>query len=163
MTLPYETATSGDRALDELARILSKFGCHRFGWMIDRHRGVTIVQFAWQERMVSLEASWAGYAAALRRAQPRKSRSRVSAAEQERRFLEQAQISVCSVLRDWAKAQVTAIECGTLTFEAAFLAHIHLPSGERIIERLQADHLLPTCGGSVMAGGYDDEGEAASP
>ena len=52
-------------------------------------------------------------------------------------------MSVCSVLRDWTKAQVTAIECGTLTFEAAFLAHMHLPSGERVIDRIRADKLLP--------------------
>lgn len=111
--------------------------------MIDVERGVTIVQFKWRGRSVSLEASWAGYAAALRRAQPRSPRSRISAGEQEQRFLAQAKISVCSVLRDWTKAQVTAIECGTLTFEAAFLPHMLLPSGERVIDRVRADNLLP--------------------
>ncbi|MGH8570613.1 MAG: hypothetical protein ACREXU_22065, partial [Gammaproteobacteria bacterium] len=102
-----------------------------------------IVHFAWHERSVSLEASWLGYAEALLKAHPPKPRSRVSEAEQVRRFMKQAQISVCSVLRDWAKAQVTAIECGTLTFEEAFLAHLHLPSGERVIDRLVADKYLP--------------------
>lgn len=33
MSLPYESATSGDRALIEIQRILGKFGCQRFGTM----------------------------------------------------------------------------------------------------------------------------------
>lgn len=152
MTLPYETATSGERALAETQRILAKFGCQSFGTMIDVERGVTVVQFKWQGRLVSLEASWAGYAEALRRAHPThcstsarspKHASTPREEQRERRFLEQAKVSVCSVLRDWTKAQVTAIECGTLTFEQAFLAHLHLASGERVIDRIRADKLLP--------------------
>jgi len=143
VSLPYATATSGDRALVEIQRILGKFGCQRFGTAVDAERGVTIVQFRWRERSVSLEASWIGYAEALRRAQPPKRRSRVSEAAQEQQRIRQAQISVCSILRDWCKAQITAIECGTLSFEAAFLPHMLLPSGERVIDRIRADKYLP--------------------
>src|SRR3990172_5640408 len=60
--LPYETATSGDKALIELQRTLAKFGCQSFGTMTDAERGVTIVQFKWRNRQVSLRASWKGYA-----------------------------------------------------------------------------------------------------
>jgi hypothetical protein len=133
MTLPYETATSGERALAETQRILAKFGCQSFGHMIDAERGVTVVQFKWQGRLVSLEASWAGYAAALRRSKPNRRRPLG-----DERLLRQAQVSVCSVLRDWTKAQVTAIECGTLSFEEAFAAHLLLKDGSRLIDHMKA-------------------------
>lgn len=31
MTLPYETATSGDKAMVDLQKTLAKFGCQSFG------------------------------------------------------------------------------------------------------------------------------------
>ncbi|WP_282259599.1 hypothetical protein [Stenotrophomonas sp. PS02301] len=41
------------------------------------------------------------------------------------------------------KGQLTAIEIGILTFEAAFLSHNLLPSGETVIENVQQQKLLP--------------------
>jgi ubiquinone/menaquinone biosynthesis C-methylase UbiE len=35
MPLPYENATSGDKALAEIQRVLQRFGCQRFGVMTD--------------------------------------------------------------------------------------------------------------------------------
>lgn len=70
MSIPYQDATSGEKALAELQRTLEKFGCVAFGTMVDAERGVTIVQFRWHGQTVSLEASWKGYAAAWLRAQP---------------------------------------------------------------------------------------------
>lgn len=142
MSLPYETATSGDRALQETQRLLSNLGCDAFGTMIDVKRGLTIVQFTWHGYRVSLEASWAGYAGALRKAQPRSSRSRIAPDDQERRFLEQAKRSVCSVLRDGVKARVTTILCGVSSFEEEFLSNILLPSGERVFVRIRNEKLL---------------------
>lgn len=144
MSIPYETATSGERALAEIQRNLAKFGCHSFGTMIDRERGVTMVQFRHHGRTVSLEASWNGYASMLLKDKPFvPHKTRGTKAEHEAKTLKQAQVSVCSVLRDYVKAQTTAIECGTIQFEAAFLAHLLLPSGERLIDRVRSDKLLP--------------------
>ena len=39
MSLPYETATSGEKALIECQRLLAKFGCQRFGTMTDVQNG----------------------------------------------------------------------------------------------------------------------------
>lgn len=142
-TLPYENATSGNRALLDLQNTLAKFGCQSFGTMTDAERGVTIVQFKWRNRAVSLEASWKGYAASWMKAHPYKWRSGYERTHHEKRALAQAQTSVCSVLRDWVKGQVTAVECGVMSFEAAFMPHMLLPSGERVIDRVQADRLLP--------------------
>lgn len=54
----------------------------------------------------------------------------------------QAKTSVCSVLRDWVKSQVTAVECGIMSFEAAFMPHMMLPTGERVIDRVQSQILM---------------------
>ena len=147
--LPYETATSGDKALIELQRTLAKFGCQSFGTMTDAENGETIVQFKWRNRVVSLRASWKGYANAILKAHP----PRGYGLEQKKaieRAHEQAKISVCSVLRDWTKGQITAVECGVMSFEAAFMPHMLLPSGERVIDRIQADKLLPAPDSNVV-------------
>lgn len=136
-SLPYETATAGERALAELQKTLEKFGCQSFGTQTDMEHGETIVHFRWRDRNVSLNASWKGYAEAYLRIHPAKGygvqkQKRIDAA------MEQAKLSVCSVLRDWVKGQVTAVECGIMSFEAAFMPHMLLPNGERVIDRLTA-------------------------
>jgi hypothetical protein len=139
--LPYSQATSGEKALVELQRTLAKFGCQSFGTMTDAERGCMIVAFKWRNRSVQLEASWKGYAQALLNAKSEVHRS-VRGTPQER-ALAQAKISVCSILRDWVKGQTTAVECGIMSFEAAFMPHMLLPSGERVIDRVKAENLLP--------------------
>jgi hypothetical protein len=142
-SLPYESATAGDKALVELQRVLQKFGCQSFGTMFDIERGATIVQFKWQGRVVNLEASWRGYAAAWLKAHPWSyGRGLRTRAEYDARALDQAKISVCSILRDWVKGQVTAVECGVMSFEAAFMAHFLLPTGERMVDYVQSQKLL---------------------
>ena len=143
MSIPYATATSGDKALMELQRILGKFGCQSFGTMTDAEKGETIVQFRWHNRDVSLRASWKGYAVAWLKDNPYRDRMRCTRQQHEQIALQQAKTSVCSVLRDWVKGQVTAVECGIMSFEAAFLPHMLLPTGERVIDRVQAQKLLP--------------------
>lgn len=140
-TLPYEGASAGERALSELQRTLAKFGCQQFGTMTDMEHGETIVNFRWRDRNVSLRASWKGYAEAYLRAhKPPRYGSLKTKAEQ--RAIAQAQVSVCSVLRDWVKGQVTAVECGIMSFEAAFMPHILLSGGERVLDRLTSKGVL---------------------
>ncbi len=141
MSIPYQTSTAGASALSDLQRILGKFGCATFGTMTDMERGMTIVQFRWRDRNVSLEASWKGYAAAWLKENPYTNRTRATKQQHEAKAIQQAQISVCSILRDWIKAQVCAVECGIMSFETAFMPHMLLPTGERVIERVQAEML----------------------
>lgn len=143
MSLPYETATAGDRALTDLQKCLSTFGCQSFGTMIDQEKQVVIVAFRWRDRQVQLEASWKGYAQAWLKHHPYNMRSRGTKQDHDRKALYQGRISVCSVLRDWVKGQTTAIECGIMSFEAAFMPHMMLPTGERVIDRVQRENLLP--------------------
>lgn len=141
----WSLATSGAAALDGIRKVLTTFGCSRFGTMTDNEAGELIVQFTYRDRNVTVKASYRGYAAAWLREHPyNASRMRRSLKDHERNALDQAQISVCSILRDWIKGQVTAIEVGILTFEGAFLGQILLPSGKTVLEEAQGSlGLLP--------------------
>jgi hypothetical protein len=141
--LPYEDARAGDRALAECQKILSKFGCSQFGTMVDQERGVTLVQFKYREQQISLEASWKGYAAAWlkRHPHPGNRYNAPTSGQWQVKALEIGKVAVCSILRDWLKGQVTAVECGVMSFEAVFFAHMLLPSGERLIDRVQGAYL----------------------
>ncbi len=144
MSLPYENATSGGGALEEIRKVLTKYGCSRFGTMTDTEQGELLVQFSHRGRDVTAKASYRGYAAAWLREHPHSVRTRGSKVDHEKKALKQAEISVCSVLRDWIKGQVMAIETGVLTFEGAFLGQIMLPTGRTLLEEVQQQRLLPS-------------------
>lgn len=143
MALPYENASSGGAALEEIRKVLTKFGCSRFGTMTDAEAGELIVQFSYRGRDVTAKASYRGYAAAWLKEHPFTHRTRGFKADHERKALKQAEISVCSVLRDWVKGQVVAIETGILTFDGAFLGQILLPSGKTVLEQAAESNILP--------------------
>jgi hypothetical protein len=149
--LPYATATAGDKALLELQKALGAFGCQSFGTMIDEEHQKVIVAFRWRNRNVQLEASWKGYAQAWTKKNPYSYRSRGTKQDHEQKALKQGRIAVCSVLRDWVKGQVVAVECGIMSFEAAFMPHMLLPTGERVLDRVQAEKLLPAPDENVVA------------
>lgn len=143
--LPYSRATSGRTALDEIRKVLTRFGCQRFGTMSDAEHGELIVQFTYRGRDVTAKASYRGYAAAWLKENPyNASRMRSTSIEHQRKAMRQAEISVCSVLRDWIKGQVVAIETGVLTFEGAFLGQILLPgTGMTVLEAVEQHGMLP--------------------
>jgi hypothetical protein len=146
MGLPYENATSGGAALEDIRKLLTKFGCARFGTMTDAERGELVVQFTYRSRDVTAKASYRGYAAAWLKEHPFTQRTRGSKQAHELKALKQAEVSVCSILRDWIKGQVMAVETGILTFEGAFLGQILLPNGRTVLEQA-ADTLLPALEG----------------
>jgi hypothetical protein len=143
MALPYETATSGERAIAEMQKVLRAFGCASFGHMLDYEKGELLVQFKYRDMPVSVRASFQGYAAAWLRHNPYTHRMRHTRSEHERRAREIGSVAVYSVLRDWIKGQVTAVETGILSFEGAFLGQILLPSGRTVLEEAQAAKMLP--------------------
>lgn len=137
MALPYANAQSGDKALMEIQKILRSFGCSSFGSMLNFETGELIIQFEWKGRQIDMRASSKGYAAAWLKDNPYSTRKRCSKAEHEAKALEIGSVAVYSVLRDWVKGQVTAIETGVLTFEGAFLGHMMLPNGTRLLDHAQ--------------------------
>lgn len=142
-SLPYENATSGESALVDVQKILAKFGCSQFGTMQDVEKGETILQFRHRGKDVSLIVSWRGYATAFLKTHPYSRRTRMSETVYQKRALEKGKIAVCSILRDWVKAQITAVEVGMMTFDAVFMPHILLPTGKRIVDFIKEQKLLP--------------------
>lgn len=147
MSLPYENATSGDKALGEIQKLLRGFGCQKFGSMADDEEQTLTVQFEYRKKMVSVKASFAGYAAAWLKEHPYSNRMRKTRQEHERQAYDKASVAVYSILRDWIKGQVTAIETGILSFEGAFLGQILLPNGQTVLDYAQHKDLLPGPGG----------------
>ncbi len=127
--------------------MLKQFGCTKFATDEDFDTGELFIQFEHRGRMVSLTASAKGYAAAWLKENPWNSRRKTSKADHESKALDIGSTAVYSILRDWVKGQVTAIEIGMLSFDAAFLSHIMLPSGKRVIEHIEEQKLLPSKGG----------------
>jgi hypothetical protein len=142
MSLPYENATSGKAAVDEMRKILHGFGAGSFGVMEDFTAGKVIVQFSWRDRRVTIEASAKGYAAAWLKHNPLSPRAITTRAQHEAKALKQANISVYSILRDWIKGQVTAVEVGMLSFEGAFLGQLLLADGRTVLQRIEATDML---------------------
>ena len=141
MTLPYVNATSVDKAFAEIHKILGRFGCDNYGIIQKAKDQVTMIQFDWRGRTVQLPGNWGGYATTWLREHPYSSRMRCTEAEYKQRAMDIAQIAVCSLLRDWVKAQVTAVECQLMSFEEVFMPHMLLPDGRRMVEH--AVKLLP--------------------
>lgn len=142
-SLPYENATSGKAAVDDMQKLLRGFGASSFGCMEDFDKGEVLVQFEWRGRRVTITASSKGYAAAWLRRHPWSFRMRGSKIDHERKALKIGQTAVYSILRDWIKGQVTAVEVGILSFEGAFLGQILLPSGATVLQHVQGSGMLP--------------------
>lgn len=155
MALPYENTTSGEKALGEIQKILRGFGCNKFGSMIDDSEGVILIQFEYRGRQCSVKASIKGYAAAWLNEHPptiyqtdiNSGRDKKKRTDAEHKAMDIASVAVYSILRDWIKGQVMAIETGILSFEGAFLGQILLASGKTGEEHVIAAKLLPALEG----------------
>jgi hypothetical protein len=143
MTLPYENSTSGERAVNDIQKILRSFGCAKFGHMMDYENGILLMQFEYRSTPVTVKASINGYAAAWLKHNPYSTRMHCTRIEHERKAKSIGGTAVYSVLRDWIKGQITAIETGVLTFEGAFLGQIMLPSGKTVLDTAMENNLLP--------------------
>lgn len=142
MSLPYQNATSGQKAIGEIEKILRRFECSKFATGTDWETNTVFIQFEHMGRAVNMQASAKGYAAAYLRENPWSYRRKGSKADWESKALEIGSVAVYSILRDWVKGQTTAIDTGVMTFEEAFLSHIMLPNGRRVIDEVNSQKLL---------------------
>ena len=71
-----------------------------------------------------------------------------TAKQHEAEAMQVASIAVFSILRDWIKGQITAIETGILSFEGAFLGQLMLPSGKTVLEAATESDMLPRLKGA---------------
>lgn len=143
MSIPYENATSGAAAREETIRLLRRMGCESVGFMDEFETHSVVLAFRHRGRAVQLRASAKGWASWWLKEHPHTTRHRVPRAEYERRALDQGLVAVNSILRDWVKGSVTAVECGLMPAEAMFLAHVITGDGRTVIERVTEANLLP--------------------
>lgn len=140
--MPYQHATSGKRALVEIERTLRAFGVDSMGSFEDFVGGEVVVHFTHRGRRVVVKASSRGYADAWL-AKNRWTTYRHSTEDEWRDMARaRAQVAVYSILRDWIKGQVAAVETGMFSFESAFLPHFVMADGGTVFERVERDQLL---------------------
>lgn len=143
MTIPYEGATTGAKARDEIVKILRLFGCESVGFMDDFAEKTLILAFKHRGRQVQLKASAKGWAAMYLKRHPHNPRTRSTKVEYEQKVLHQGMTAMNSILRDWVKGQITAVECGVLSFDAVFLPYMLTSDGRSVLERLNETKMIP--------------------
>jgi hypothetical protein len=136
-------ASSDARARDEITKILRRFGSESVGFMDDFDKHEVVLAFTHRGRSFQLRASAKGWAQMWLKENPWTSRRRGSQAEYQQAALKQGHVAVNSILRDWIKGQVTAIETGILSFEAVFMPYMLTADGRPVIERIKDENLLP--------------------
>lgn len=150
MPLPYENTTAGEKALGEIQKVLRAFGCTSFGHMTDDADGTLLIQFVYKGKRVSVKASMKGYAVAWMKEHPLKifGTDRANGADvakkraHEVKAYDIASVAVYSILRDWIKGQVMAVETGILSFEGAFLGQMLLANGKTVLEHVEKTGML---------------------
>lgn len=142
-TVPYENATSDMKAREEISKILRRFGCQSIGFMDNLEHHEVLLAFTHRGRAVQLRASAKGWAALYLKENPYSYRRTLSKTDYEQAAVRQGHIAVNSILRDWIKGQVTAVETGILSFEAVFMPHMLTSDGRTLLERLPETNLLP--------------------
>jgi len=140
--VPYESATSGSAARDEITKILRRFGCSSIGFMDEFENKEIVLYFEHRGNKVQLRASAKGWAALYLKAHPYSSRMRKTQRQHEAFAVEQGLIAINSILRDWVKGQVTAVECGVMSFSAVFLPHMIAADGRPMLEHMHQRGLL---------------------
>lgn len=141
-TIPYEHATTG-KARNETIKLLQLFGCESVGFVDDFDHHMVVLAFRHRGRAVRLEASAKGWAELWLKRHPYNRRSPGAKSDHEKRALSKGLVAVNCMLRDWVKGQVTAVECGMLSFEAVFLPYMLTSDGRRIVDTIDEVKLLP--------------------
>jgi hypothetical protein len=139
--IPYASATSGARAREETIKWLRRLGCEEIGFMDKFEQHELLLYFKHRGRSIQLTVSAKGWAQKYLKENPYTYRMRRTRTDYEQEILRQDHIVANSVLRDHAKASVTAIESGILSFEAIFTPHMLTNDGRPLIERV--NDLLP--------------------
>jgi hypothetical protein len=143
MTVPYASASSDMQAREEIKKILTRFGCESIGFMDDMREHEVLLAFTHRGRQVQLRASARGWSSMWLKQNPWTNRHRTPKQEWEQKALRQGHVAVNSVLRDWVKGQVTAVESGILSFEAVFMPFMLTADGRSLIEHVVLSDLLP--------------------
>lgn len=142
-SIPYANATTGASARAEITKILKAFGCSQIGFMDDFEKAELILAFTHRGRNVQLRASAKGWAKMYLNANPWNERRTLRRVEYENAALEKGLVAINSILRDWVKGQVAAVECGILSFGAVFMPYMLTGDGQTVAELVESKGLLP--------------------
>lgn len=143
MSVPYASASSGMKARDEITKMLQRFGCESVGFLDEFEQQSVLLAFSHRGRPVQLRASARGWAAMYLKEHPYTYRMKTTKHDHEQAALRQGFVAINSILRDWVKGQITAVECGMLQFEAVFMPYMLTDDGRPVVERLTSMKLLP--------------------
>jgi hypothetical protein len=128
-------------AIGRVLKILRGFGCEKAGFMDNW----TIMRCCCTSSTVVGQFSYApsakGWATLWLKKNPLSYRARKTEFEHKQEALRQGHLAVNSILRDWIKGQVTAVECGILSFEAVFMPFMLTHDGRPMLEHVS--DLLP--------------------
>jgi hypothetical protein len=123
------SGNNGTKAREEVTKVLRRFGCESIGFMDDFEKHEVLLAFTHRGRQVQLNASAKRWAQMYLKENPWTYSRRSQRVEYEQAALRHGHIAVNSVLRDWIKGQITAIECGILSFEAVFTPYMLTSDG----------------------------------
>lgn len=132
---PYAEARSGHAAREEITKTLQRFGCESVGFMDNFEDKSVTLAFKYRGQPVQLTASGRGWAKLYLNENPWNQKRHLSEKAYEQRWLDQGMIAVNSILRDWVKGQITAVECGILSFGAVFMPYMLTNDGRTLYER----------------------------
>lgn len=142
MSVPYASA-SPQNARAEITKMLQRFGCESVGFMDDFEDHSVLLAFKHRGRQMQLRASAKGWAAMYLKENPWSYQRKLGQKDYEQTALAQGLKAVNSILRDWVKGQITAVETGILSFEAVFMPYMLTDNGQTMIERINSSGLLP--------------------
>jgi len=137
MTFPYANASTGEAARGEIRKLLQQFGCESVGFMDNFAKHELLLAFAYKGRNIELRASAEGWAQGFLKESPYNHRRKSSQEQWKQKALDQGMIAVNSILRDWVKGQITAIDTGILTFDHVFLPHMLATDGTPMIDYMK--------------------------
>lgn len=143
VSVPYAGAKSGMAARDEITKMLQRFGCESVGFMDDFAEQTVMLAFKHRGRPVQLTASAKGWAVMYLKENPYTHRRQSTKQEWEQAALRQGVVAINSILRDWVKGQLTAVECGVLSFEGVFMPYMLTNDGRPLVERMASLDMLP--------------------
>jgi hypothetical protein len=141
ISVPYASASTGTKAREEITKVLRRFGCESIGFMDNHQTREVLLAFTHRGRKVQVQVSAKGWAQLFLKRNPWFDKRRRTKQEWEQEALRQGHVAVNSILRDWIKGQITAVECGVTSFEAVFLRYMLTHEGRPLIERV--GELLP--------------------
>ena len=137
MNIPYENASSGANAQEEIKKILRRLGCDCIGFMEDSLNKKLTVCFIHRGQKYEIACSASGWAAFFLEHNPHTTRHRRSRREYEEDALEQGFVAINSVLRDTVKSLVTMVEIEAVPMHYAFLPYLLTENGETVGSRIQ--------------------------